>query len=336
MSRILGLGTALPQHRVTPAAGREALRRVFPRLRGIDWPAVTRYTTESLDQVLAPRGLGEAMGVYAREAPRLAADAARQALARAGMEADELDVAISVSCTGYLVPSLDVTLMDVLGMRRDVIRLPITELGCSGGLAAVAAAHRHLLGSPRDRVLVVAVELCSLTFQPGDRSLDNLTASLVFGDGAAAAVLDGGTARPGQLEVVAAGSRVIPGSTRYLGFELRDGGFHVVLDPGLARLIAARLPEAVGSFRARHRLGAPTFHLVHAGGPRIFDAVEASLGLAPEALAGSRALFCEIGNVSSASVLFGLDRLDGVSGDGLVLAFGPGVTVELAWVRRSP
>ena len=335
MSRILGLGTALPCHRVTPDAGREALQNVFRRLRGVEWPPVTRYTAEPLERVLAPRGLGDAMAVYAREAPRLAADAALRALEAAGVEAGDLDVVISVSCTGYLVPSLDVRLMEVLGLRGDVIRLPVTELGCSGGLAALAAAHRHLLGSPRDRVLVVAVELCSLAFQPQDRSLDNLTASMVFGDGAAAAVLDGGPAPPGQLEVVATGSLVIPGSTRLLGFDLRDSGFHVVLDPGLARLIGARLPAAVAAFRARHGLGEPAFHLVHAGGPRIFDAVEASLGLAPEALAASRALFCEMGNVSSASILFGLRRLDGVAGDGLALAFGPGVTVELAWVRGA-
>src|SRR5207237_7885700 len=104
---------------------------------------------------------------------------------------EEIDMVISVSCTGYLVPSLEVRLAAEMGMRSDIIRLPLTELGCSGGGAALAAAHRHLAAYPDSRVLVVAVELCSLSFRPDDHSLDNLTASLVFGDGAAAVVLGG-------------------------------------------------------------------------------------------------------------------------------------------------
>src|SRR5439155_16197575 len=173
----------------------------------------------------------------------------------------EIDLVISVSCTGYLVPSLDVRLAAEIGLRPDVIRVPLTELGCSGGAAAIAAAHRHLAAYPEARVLVVAVELASLSFHPGDRSLDNLTASMVFGDGAAAAVL--GERTGSALRLVTAESRLVPDSEHVLGFDLRDSGFHVVLDRRLPQLIEASLGEVVADFQRRRQVPEPDFYAVH-------------------------------------------------------------------------
>jgi alkylresorcinol/alkylpyrone synthase len=334
MSRLLGFGTALPAHRIGPDEGLRFLRRFFPRLRGVEAQRITRYTAKPMDEMIRHRSLTETMGIYAEHASSLAAQAVERALAAAGVRPEQVDLVIGVSCTGYLVPSLDVGLINALGMRPDVIRLPITELGCSGGLGALAAAHRHLEGRPQDTVLVVAVELCSLSFRPGDHSVDNLAASLVFGDGAAAAVLGGGMPEGGGSGMLATGTHLIPGTSGLLGFDLRDGGFHVVLASRLGRVIEAHLAAAVNSFRERHGMDEPSFYAVHAGGPRIFDAVDAALGLHPDALAASRRLFEDVGNLSSASILFALARLEGVSGDGMAIAFGPGVSVELAWVRR--
>lgn len=335
MSLFLGFGTALPEHVVHPDASLDALRRVWPRLRTIAAPeAVTRYTVEPLELATRSRTLGEAMRLYEQHAPRLASLATTRALAAAQVEPSEIDLVISVSCTGYLVPSLDVRLASELGMRPDVIRLPITELGCSGGAAALAAARRHLAANPDDRVLVVAVELCSLWFHPDDLSLDNLTASMIFGDGAAAAVL-GDDRRPG-LHLLNTASRLVPDSTSVLGFDLRDTGFHVVLDRRLPRVVEASLAPAVAEFRGRHRVESFDFYAVHAGGPRIFDAVEGALGLGPEALAPSRQVFREVGNLSSASILFTLAALPETAGHGLGIAFGPGLTIELSHLRRCP
>ncbi len=333
MSSFLGFGTALPAHRVGAAESVAALEAVWPRLRGVARPEpVTRYTVEPIERVVRPHSLGEAMTAYAEHAPRLARAAAERALAAAGLDPGGVDLVISVSCTGYLVPSLDVRLIAEMGMRPDVIRLPLTELGCSGGGAAVAAAHRHLAAYPQDRVLIVAVELPSLSFHPEDRSLDNLTAAFVFGDGAAAAVLSDAEA---GLQVISAGSRLLPGSAQLLGFDLRDTGFHVVLDRRLPRLIEHRLGEVVDDFRHRHEVGPLDFFAVHAGGPRIFDAVAAALDLPSDALEVSRRVFRQVGNLSSASLLFSLAALPETPGEGLALAFGPGVTVELAHLRRG-
>jgi predicted naringenin-chalcone synthase len=275
------------------------------------------------------------MRSYAEHAPRLARLASSRALADAQLEPGDIDMVISVSCTGYLVPSLEVRLAAEMGMRADIIRLPLTELGCSGGAAALAAAHRHLAAYPQSRVLVVAVELCSLSFRPDDRSLDNLTAAMVFGDGAAATVL-GGDGGPDCLQLVHATSRIVPNSTSVLGFDLRDSGFHVVLDRRLPRLVEASLAGAVADFRASRRIEALDFYAVHAGGPRIFDAVQSALRLDDEALAVSRRVFSEVGNLSSASILFSLAALPETPGEGLAIAFGPGVTIELAHLRRGP
>ncbi|MGC1184660.1 MAG: type III polyketide synthase [Candidatus Dormiibacterota bacterium] len=330
MTRFAGFGRALPDHQLTPAASLGALSQIWPHLRSAGLEEVTRYTVQPTDQVFALQSLGARMRIYQREAPRLAQRAVEEALADAEVRPDQIDVVFSVSCTGYMVPALDVRLAAALGFRSDVIRVPLTELGCAGGGAAISAAHRHLRLEPSHRVLVVCVELCSLTFQPQDSSVDNMTAAMVFGDGAAAAVLTGAS---GGLEVVATTTRLIPDSENLLGFDLRDDGFHPVLDRRLPRLIQAELAGALAGFGEGHL----DFFAVHAGGPRIFDAVEGGLGLGSRSLDASRETFSRYGNLSSASLLFVLgDLRRGPAGNGLGLAFGPGVTVEMATLRRSP
>lgn len=339
MSAFLGFGTALPEYAATPERSLAALSRIWPRLRAAGaHEVVSRHTAEPLERVLEPRSFDDRMRAYALHAPRLARRAACQALRASRVHPAEIDLVISVSCTGYLVPSLDVQLQREIGLRPDVIRLPLTELGCSGGAAAIAAAHRHLAGFPNDHVLIVAVEVCSLSFHPDDRSIDNLTAALVFGDGAAAAVMTGEAHAPGDaLRVVATAERLLPESEHLLGFELRSDGFRIVLDRGLSRLIQAGLAGVVDHFERLHE-GPPRrdFVAVHAGGPRIFDAVEAGLGLRPDALATSREVFRRVGNLSSASILYSLSELPAdTHGDGLAIAFGPGVTVAMAQLSRA-
>jgi alkylresorcinol/alkylpyrone synthase len=332
MSAFLGFGTALPEHTLDGPASAALLSELWPRLRGATPEPFTRHVIAPVDWLLRPRPLSETMRTYAEHAGRLARQAACRALGAAGVEPAAIDLVISVSCTGYLVPSLDVRLAAEIGLRPDVIRLPLTELGCSGGAAAVAAAHRHLVAFPAHRVLIVAVELPSLTFQRDDRSLDNLTASLVFGDGAVGVVM-GGEAGD-HLQVRGAASHLVPESAHVLGFDLRDRGFHVVLDRRLPKLIEGQLAAVVEGFVRRLDMESPRFYAVHAGGPRVFDAVESALGLRGGELEPSRRAFREVGNLSSASILFTLAGLDGVSGDGLGLAFGPGVTIELTHLHR--
>ena len=340
-SQILSVATALPPHRLDPGAALAELRRFWPQLERLETDAAlgTRYTCEPIERLLGRRGLAALRDSYLQHARELTAAAARGALGRARVSGAEVDLIISVSCTGYLIPALDVYLAHDLGLRPDVLRLPITELGCSAGAAALAAAHRHLRAYPDQKVLVVAVELPSLSFQPADGSLDNLTACLVFGDGAGAAVLGQGDPGADGLHLVRAASHLVPGTAGLLGFDLRDDGFHVVLDRRLPRVLAGELRAVVEHFLAPDRLDRLGFVAAHAAGPRIFEVVESALGLGPGALDLSRRVFAEVGNTSSAAIFFTLERLLRALGDrpaqGLGLGLGPGISIELmqlAWV----
>ena len=177
------LATALPEHRLEAREALEQLRKFFPQLDKLDGAEAglgVRYTCEPVADLLTPRGLTDMSKSYLRHAKRLAVDSSRQALQEAGMSGHDIDLVISVSCTGYLVPSLDVHMAEELGLRPDVLRLPITELGCSAGAAAIAAAQRHLVGFPDHKVLVVAVEVPSLSFQRGDRSVVPIAAGALY------------------------------------------------------------------------------------------------------------------------------------------------------------
>ncbi|MDQ6919145.1 MAG: type III polyketide synthase, partial [Candidatus Dormibacteraeota bacterium] len=313
-SRVLAIGTALPEHVLDATARHETLKAIWPRMallgNAVDDTGGNRYLALPAARLLEPRGLTETMTLYARHGGHLAEEACRQALDRAGAKAEEIDLIISVSCTGYLVPSLDVHLSERLGLRQDVVRMPLTELGCSGGAAALALGHRHLAAYPEQRVLIVAVELTSLTFQPKDTSLDNLTASMVFGDGAAAAVMAGpATGSAAGLAVEAAASHLVAGTVSALGYDLRDDGFHVVLDRRLPRVIGRSIGAVAGAFLERVGMERVEFLAAHGGGPRVLDSVQAALDLDDELLAASRRTYAEIGNVSSASILFTLAAL---------------------------
>lgn len=339
---ILSIGTALPEHRLEPAAALAHLRHYWPaleRMEDAQGELGTRYVCEPVEQLLRTRGLTELRASYLNHARRLAAAAARRALDGAGIEGRDLDMVVSVSCTGYLVPSLDVYLSAELGLRPDVLRLPITELGCSAGAAAIAAAQRHLLAFPRHKVLALAVEVPSLNFQPTDKSIDNLTACLVFGDGAGAAVIGAtGESREG-LRILRTGSHLVPGTADLLGFDLRDGGFHVVLDRRLPRILERELRPAVESFMGSTDVRDLSFFAAHAAGPRMFQTIEKALRLRDGALDLSREVFAAVGNTSSAAIFFTLERLLERRGsrreEGLGLGLGPGVSIEvmhLAWI----
>lgn len=340
-SQIRSVNTAVPEYRLEAGELMEHLSRFWPQVSRLELgdQIGARHLVEPPATLLAPRGLDETMRLYQRHSVALAGEAASAALASAGLEAREIDLVISVSCTGYMLPSLEAHLAGSLGLRPDVLRLPITELGCAAGAAALGFAHRHLAGHPLDRVLVIAVELSSISFRPGERSRDNLIASMVFGDGAAAAVMSADGPGPG-LRVDSAGSRLVPDTIGLLGFDLRDDGFHVVLSRRLPELLSRRLRDVIKDFRQTAGVGRLDFVAAHGGGPRILDAVEEVLDLGSEATAASREVFQRVGNVSSASILFTLaeleHRLGPVPAEGIGIGLGPGVSVEMLHLRYCP
>lgn len=287
------------------------------------------------DEIRELRTIEQRNGQYHRYAPRLATAAAAQALE----ERDGPTIAglVTSSCTGYSVPSLATQLVECLGLSPEVTRLPITEAGCSGGVAALARAADFLKAGQRGAALAVAVELCSLSFH---RSEDEgvLTSNLIFGDGAGAALLRSGSG-PG-LEVVDCASLLVPGTRHLLGFDLTDQGFLPVLDRELVKVLPAATVRALAPLLARNGLCCDDIGawLVHPGGSRILARLENELGLAPHQARWSWESLRDYGNTSSAAIFDVLRRYlkdRRPSEWAVVAAFGPGVSIELLLTRRT-
>lgn len=301
----------------------------------------TRGLALPLDRYASLAGFGATNEAFVRVGVELGERVVLDALDRAGLAARDVDLLVFTTVTGVSAPSLDALIADRTGMRRGVRRVPSFGLGCAGGAGGLGIAHEMLAARPAGVAVLVSVELCSLTVQPGDDSTANLVASGLFGDGAAAAVVVG-DAHPDAGRgpaIVDAGATLYPATADQLGWAVRDSGFGIVLAPGLPDLIAAHLADDVRALLEPHDLKARDVATwsVHAGGPRILDAVRDALDLDPAALAASRASLARGGNMSSASVLDVLAMQLAEPHDqgscGVVLAFGPGVGAELVLLR---
>jgi alkylresorcinol/alkylpyrone synthase len=299
----------------------------------------TRYGCRPLLDLVNPLSVTEASALYQQQARALGEQVARECLQRACVAPVAVDLVITTSCTGFMIPSLDAYLANALGFSAHVKRLPLTELGCAAGASALARASDYLCAFPEHIVLVVAVELPSLTFQIRDLSAANIVSSALFGDGAAAVLLRGG-AMTGKPRVLTAESTLFPRTTGLMGFELKDAGLHILLSAEIPEIVCAEVPDLLEKFLGRQGLAVAdlSHFLLHPGGRRVLDGLAQCLELATEQTAVSRAILRDYGNLSSASVLFILDRFLTIKyarpGDlGLLLAFGPGFSAEALLLR---
>jgi alkylresorcinol/alkylpyrone synthase len=340
-AQIAGMATALPAITATvddvwDALGRARGRRM-PKLQGEEGSR-TRYFAEPLTSLMERRTQSQQTDAYLEHARVLARRVCCNALERSGVTPADIGLVIGVSCTGVVLPSLDAELIPLIGLRPEVARLPITELGCGGGVAGLARGLDYLRAYPQRSVLLFAVEIPSLTFQPDDRSIDNLVAAMVCADGAGAVVLRGGDG-PTGWSLDHAGTVLVREGARHLGYELRDGGLRVILSRELPNVVEAHLRGAVETFLAEAGLHLTDLDAVaaHPGGPRIVDAIERALDLDSEALATSRSVFARNGNASSAGIFFVLEEMQrcGTRGRVLAIALGPGLSIELALMHAA-
>ena len=299
----------------------------------------TRYGCRPLLDLAHPLSVTEASACYQHYARTLGEQVARECLAQAAIDPNTVDLVITTSCTGFMIPSLDAYLANALGFSAHVKRLPVTELGCAAGAAALARASDYLRAFPTHTVLVVAVELPSLTFQVRDLSAANVVSSALFGDGAVAVLLRG-EAVVGNPRIIATESTLFSQTTGLMGFELKDAGLHIVLSAEIPEVVCEQVPGLLDQFLGRQGLAVTdlTHFLLHPGGRRVLDGLGQCLGLSTEQIAVSQTILRDYGNLSSASVLFILDRFLTTertrSGDlGLLLAFGPGFSAEALLLR---
>jgi alpha-pyrone synthase len=273
---------------------------------------------------------GQRMDHYAALAPPLALEAARGALDRSGATARDLTHLVTVSCTGFVAPGIDLALIDGLGLAATTQRTHVGYMGCHGALNGLRVARAFASSEPRSHILLCAVELCSLHYHY-DWNPSKMIANAIFGDGAAALV-GAASSRPDAWRVVATGSCLIPNSADAMTWTVRDHGFEMTLAKRVPGLIARHLRPWLENWLGDNgvALSAVGSWAVHPGGPRILDAVEESLALPPAATAISRAVLADHGNMSSPTLLFILDRLRAARAPRpcVALGFGPGLMAE--------
>ncbi|MBI2354006.1 MAG: hypothetical protein HYV06_03075 [Deltaproteobacteria bacterium] len=349
MPKIIAAAHAFPPHSVSQQVLKETAGRIFAgrvsdleRLLAIfdNSRIESRQFMMPTQWYLERRTPQERNQVYQRQGLELIVEAARNCLAAAGCAAGELDHVIFVSSTGHATPSLDAHLINRLGLRPSTSRAPIWGLGCAAGAAGLSRAFEHCKACPDHRVLLVALECCSLAFSAADASKRNLVASSLFADGAAAALVVGELDPRSGPAIVATRSHLFPDSYRIMGWDFLEEGMQLVLSPKLPLIVRQELPRLVTGFLEAHGLepGDLAHYITHPGGARVMDAYRDALRLSGGELGLSEDVLRLHGNVSSVSVLVVLERwLAGnaarTAGHGLLSAFGPGFSAELLLLR---
>lgn len=339
---IAATATALPPYTITRDDVKYYMGRVFDipdrRLEAmmsiVDNAQVhQRYSIFPIEYTVEPRPLSKTNNEYMEHAVKLGRQAAEECLERAGLRPDEVDLIITVSCTGFMIPSLDAHLINLMGFRSNVRRMPFTELGCAAGAMALARAADYLKAHVGENVLIIAVELPSLTFQRKDISQANLISSILFGDGAAAVVVTGKEQKGPKILV--SETYTFPDSLDAMGFDLRDSGFHILLSKDVPEMIGAKIKGLMDGFLERHGRTQKDIKgwILHPGGARLLGNVEKELGLCKCDTAPSWEILSNVGNLSSATILFILQewlekRPLNVGEYAVAAAFGPGFSAE--------
>lgn len=292
----------------------------------------TRQSVVPIDWFYAPHGWPERTEAYLAGGAALYEQAARGALDEARLKGSEVDVLVTVSSTGVATPSLEARAMEALGFRSDAARVPVFGLGCAGGVTGLALAARLAAAQPGARVLFVCLELCTLSFKLERPSKADIVATALFGDGAAACVLqagDGGFAR-----IAGVAEHTWPETLDIMGWRVDPEGLGVIFAQSIPTFARKRLRSALAAMLTRQGLevAAVDRFLCHPGGVKVIEALEAALELAPGALDLEREVLAAHGNMSSPTVLHVLQRARrrGLPPRSVLTALGPGFTASTA------
>ncbi|WP_019211761.1 type III polyketide synthase [Yersinia massiliensis] len=299
-----------------------------------------RHFIRPLEEIIFDCGLEKRNSLYIKYARQLAKEAALQAIKNSGLALSEINMVIATSCTGISMPSLTTMLINDLELSATTRQLPISQLGCSAGTAAVNLAVDYCNAHPGNNVLIVNVELCSLLFHPEDTLLSSLISASLFGDAATASVVRGEGGK--GFAITATHSFLLSNSEDYIYYKIKDAGFYFRLNKKVMSSIKLVIPE-INDFLKKTTQKEPhemDFYVFHTGGKRILDELVKGLFLQEEDILNSRNSLSENGNLSSAAVFDVLNRLfenePPLPGQkGLMVAFGPGFSTEIStgfWV----
>ncbi|NND61979.1 MAG: type III polyketide synthase [Flavobacteriaceae bacterium] len=292
-----------------------------------------RYSIMDAHEVFFNSSFEERNDIYVRGMKELGRKCLEKALVKAQWLPTDIDFIITVSCTGIMIPSVDAYLINDLKMREDIVRLPVTEMGCAAGISGMIYAHNFLKANPNKKAAVIALESPTATFQLEDYSMVNIVSAAIFGDGAACVLL--------SSEENAEGPKIIDeamyhfyDATDMMGFKLVNSGLQMILDKEVPEKIASHFPTIIHPFLEKNGYSIEDVdHLIfHPGGKKIVQTVEDLFGSLGKSIADTKEVLKLYGNMSSATVLYVLERfLDKniAKGElGLMLSFGPGFSAQ--------
>ncbi|PQO46833.1 type III polyketide synthase [Blastopirellula marina] len=355
-NRIWGIGTAVPDKQVEQS---DALRmttdlvcaddsqsrflRVLFRSSGVEqrrtvlpWQIGYQWKEESSNGSLGHGpGTAERMAIYDQLAPQLAEQAARQAIADAAIDANQVTHLITVSCTGFSAPGVDISLIESLALPQSVERMHVGFMGCHAAINAIRIAQAIADSNPQAVILVCAVELCSLHYRLS-WDVEGVKGNALFADGAAAMIIGGRPIREHGWRIRATGSQLLPDSRDEMSWRIGDHGFEMRLTSRVPGIIQTHVRDWLARWLAQYQYAVEDVGEwgVHPGGPKIITAVEQALKLPEAACDLSREILRTHGNMSSPTVLFLFDQLRKRTQSPIVLlAFGPGLTAEAALLQ---
>lgn len=292
-----------------------------------------RYSIMDAEEVFLNTSFEEKNDIYSREVVKLAEKSLVKALDKAKLKAKDIDYIITVSCTGIMIPSMDAYLINNLKMKQDIVRLPVTEMGCAAGVSGIIYAKNFLKANPNKRAAVIAVESPTATFQLDDFSMVNIVSAAIFGDGAACVILSSYENEVGPKIVDEAMYHFYDAETM-MGFKLVNTGLQMILDKAVPETISEHFPMIVHPFLKRNNITIEDVdHLIfHPGGKKIVQTVEDLFGSLGKNIDDTKDVLKLYGNMSSATVLYVLERFMDKQlpkGDrGLMLSFGPGFSAQ--------
>jgi len=298
-----------------------------------------RYSIMDAHEVFLNTSFEEKNDIYARESIKLAESALTKALEKAALNPQDIDYIITVSCTGIMIPSIDAYLINKLQMKQDIVRLPVTEMGCAAGVSGIIYANNFLKANPNKRAAVIAVESPTSTFQLNDFSMVNIVSAAIFGDGAACVIVSSYEEDEGP-KIIDEAMYHFFNAEKMMGFKLTNSGLQMILDKSVPETISEHFPKIVYPILEKNNITIHNVdHLIfHPGGKKIVQTVETLFGSLGKNIDDTKEVLKLYGNMSSATVLYVLERFMDKKlpkGDvGLMLSFGPGFsaqTVLLEW-----
>ena len=350
MSYILTSKTVFPKYNYTQGQVIEFLSTLWPNREKMLSKFAANVCVDnrafciSMDEILALDKFSSRNQTWAEKAVPLVKESVRKVLAETGISLDQIDQYITTSVTGLCIPSLDTIIMNDMEFNPRTKRLPLFGFGCLGGVASLNRAHDYLRLNKKGVVLISAVELCSLTFQMDDKSVENMIGTSLFGDGAASVIMvgeDHPLSGRAKYEITDYGAFFYPNSADTMGWEIKDTGFKLVLNKNVSDLVNGNIPDNLSDLLNSSKICKEDIHfsISHPGGPKVLEAMQESLEMKKQDFSNSWNSLKAHGNMSSVSVLNVLETSIsndlGNSGEfGVMAAMGPGFNSEISIIRK--